>query len=98
MNGCHEYDWREDFTEEEMSHFDRTGGFFVLVTRGGCAFSTKIKQAEKFGAEAIIVADFGQAEVFEGDTYQNKDTLESGIFQPHIPLFEINSEDSKKLY
>lgn len=30
----------------------------MLVERGGCTFETKIKNAERFGAEVIIIADY----------------------------------------
>ena len=45
-----------------MNSFKTTEGFFLLVQRGGCSFHTKIKNAEKFGAELIIIADFSDYE------------------------------------
>ena len=43
-----------------MNTVNKTEGFFLLVQRGGCSFHTKIKNAEKFGAEVIIIADFNE--------------------------------------
>ena len=41
-----------------MAHFKKTEGFFLLFKRGGCSFHTKIKNAEKFGAEVVLISDF----------------------------------------
>ena len=56
--GCEPFDWDKDFTVEEMMNFDKSEGFFLLLQRGGCPFSTKVKYAQQFGAEVVIVSDF----------------------------------------
>lgn len=48
----------EDFTDQEMEHFSKQEGFFLLLQRGGCSFTTKIHNAQNFGAEAIIISDY----------------------------------------
>ena len=51
-----------------MNSFKTTEGFFLLVQRGGCSFHTKMKNAEKFGAEVVIIADFNEFEDFEDES------------------------------
>jgi len=41
-----------------MEHFNKQDGFFLLLTRGGCTFAQKVKNAQSFGAELIIVSDY----------------------------------------
>lgn len=41
-----------------MEHFSKQEGFFLLLQRGGCSFTTKIHNAQNFGAEAIIISDY----------------------------------------
>jgi len=43
--GCEPFSWDDDFTAEEMTHFSKTEGFFLLLQRGGCSFMTKVKNA-----------------------------------------------------
>ena len=46
----------------EMQHFTKTEGFFLLLQRGGCSFMEKVKNAEAFGAEVVIIADYKNEE------------------------------------
>ena len=43
--GCEPFSWDEDFTDTEMEHFSTSQGFFLMVLRGGCSFSQKVKNA-----------------------------------------------------
>ena len=54
-NGCQMLDWGRDFTAQDMLHLNKTEGFFLLVNRGGCSFKDKIVNAQRLGAEIIIV-------------------------------------------
>ena len=56
--GCEPFSWDNDFTVEEMQHFKKQEGFFLLLQRGGCSFMTKVKNAQEFGAEVVIISDY----------------------------------------
>lgn len=56
--GCEPFSWEDDFSSTEMDHFDKQQGFFLMVLRGGCSFSQKVKNAQEFGAELILVSDY----------------------------------------
>ena len=36
--GCEPFTWADDFTDIELTHFDKNQGFFMLLLRGGCSF------------------------------------------------------------
>lgn len=64
--------------------------------RGGCSFATKVKNAQDLGAEVVIISDYeneSQAEE-EGNKL---DIKLDGALQSHIPAFEIDWNDAKKL-
>lgn len=50
-----------DFDSVQMTKTQTAAGYFLLVERGGCNFSTKIKNAMGVGAHALIVSDFKDA-------------------------------------
>ena len=82
-----------------MSTFNKSEGFFLLVMRGGCPFTKKMKNAEKFGAQAIIISDFSEEQESNNeDKLIAVDNTERGVYQPHIPSFEISYDDSSLLY
>lgn len=56
--GCEPYSWKDDFSEAEMKHFESSQGFFIMALRGGCSFSQKVKNAQEFGAELVIISDY----------------------------------------
>ena len=37
--GCSAFSWDDDFTFEEMQHFTKQEGFFLLLKRRGCSFA-----------------------------------------------------------
>ena len=41
-----------------MQHFTKQEGFFMLLKRGGCSFAQKVKNAQDFGAEVVIISDY----------------------------------------
>ena len=94
--GCEPFDWEEDFTEMELTHFEKSEGFFLLLLRGGCTFGQKVKNAQEFGAELIIISDY---ENDDAAAYEESkmDTHHDGTLQSHIPAFEITWEEAKKL-
>ena len=94
--GCEPFDWDKDFTVEEMTHFTKTEGFFLLLQRGGCPFTTKVKNAQDFGAQAVIVSDYQKEEWAEKD--ENLiDGKYDGTLSMHIPVFEIEWIDAKNI-
>lgn len=57
---------------------------------------TKVKNAQQFGAEVVIIADYKQEDW--ADKEKNKfDGKIDGTLTAHIPAFEIAWEDAKKL-
>ena len=97
QTACNELNWEEDFTESEMAHFNKTEGFFLLVKRGGCSFQKKIQNAEKFGAEMVLISDLSTSDVIINQEIKTEQR-EGNVFQPHLPSFEIYSEDADKIY
>ena len=80
----------------EMTHFDKSEGFFLLLLRGGCSFSTKVKNAQAFGAELVIVSDYKDQATADEETAKIDDKFD-GMLQSHVPAFEVSWEDAKKL-
>jgi len=69
----------------------------VLVERGECTFETKIKYAERFGAEVVIIADYALGANEQGEYEDAPEFGGQGILLQHIPAFEISYEDSRTL-
>ena len=79
---------------------NKTQGYFVLVERGGCTFETKIKQAERFGAEVLLISDYpeGYESIDFADLAEDlQEPAGQGVLLHHIPAFEIDYEDSQYL-
>ena len=70
-------------------------GFFLLLQRGGCSFSEKVKNAQAFGAEVVLISDY-RDEVQE-QQFGKIDGHMSGQLQSHIPAFELEFEDAKHI-
>lgn len=79
-----------------MEHFSKQEGFFLLLQRGGCSFMTKIRNAQNFGAEAIIISDYKEENWAEKEANMFDGKLD-GALTAHIPAFEISWADAKNL-
>lgn len=88
LDGCGEFTIN-DFDEWPNNNNNR---FFILVNRGGCSFSNKIRSASKLGASVIIVSDFDKHNKTETKQLPEKDN--DGSLEIHIPLFEISFRDA----
>jgi hypothetical protein len=66
----------------------------VLIKRGKCSFSQKIKSAEAIGASVVIVANYENGADEKIVTTKDKN---SGVLNLHIPLLEISYHDAKKI-
>ena len=80
-----------------MQHFEKTEGFFLLLQRGGCSFQTKMKNAVDFGAEVLIISDYLDKSWAERDYNKFDESSIDGQLRTHIPTFEIEWEDAKKM-
>ena len=57
---------------------------------------TKVKNAQEFGAEVVIISDYQKAEF--ADEEKNKfESKYEGLLSSHIPAFEIDWADAKKM-
>jgi hypothetical protein len=54
LDGCKEFNWG-DF---KPGSFKEGKKFMVLINRGKCSFSQKIKSAEAIGASVVVVANY----------------------------------------
>ena len=83
-----------------MAHFNKTEGFFLMVQRGDCTFHTKIKNAEAFGAEMIIIADYDPEELdkIKDKEIESYESASDGLFMPEIPSFEISYDNAADIY
>jgi len=57
---------------------------------------TKVKNAQDFGAEAVIISDFPNLET-EEKAMKNLDNKNDGVLSTHIPAFEITYADAKNM-
>lgn len=94
--GCEPFSWEEDFTEMELTHFEKSEGFFLLLLRGGCTFGQKVKNAQELGAELVIVSDYENEDSAAVQEAKMDNKLD-GTLQSHIPAFEISWDEAKKL-
>ena len=78
-----------------MQHFDKQAGFFLLLQRGGCSFTEKVKNAHDFGAEIVLVSDYKDEKQAGMDS--KFDLKLDGLLQQHIPAFEIEWADARKM-
>lgn len=79
-----------------MEHFVKTEGFFILLMRGACSFADKVKNAQEFGAEVVIISDYRYPEDAEKERYKFDGKID-GLLQSHIPAFEIDWVDARKM-
>ena len=79
-----------------MEHFVKTEGFFILLMRGACSFAEKVKNAQDFGAEVVIISDYRYPEDAEKERYKFDGKID-GLLQSHIPAFEIEWVDARKM-
>lgn len=67
-----------------------------MVTRGGCSFTTKVKNAMAVGASVLIVSTERNGENWKSGGQNHHDWKQwddnDGQLQPHIPIFEIDEQ------
>jgi len=57
---------------------------------------TKVKNAQKFGAQIVIISDFPNEEVEQEVMSKFNDKID-GFLSSHIPAFEISYKDAKNM-
>ena len=72
------------------------GAFLVLVDRGGCPFSQKVRLADKAGAEAVIVADNRDED--SGGLLVMKDEAATDIVIPSVFVSRKDGAGLAKLF
>lgn len=96
--GCEPLSWDEDFTLDEMKQFKKDESFFLLLQRGGCSFSQKVRNAHLFGAKVLLISDYRDAQQESNDRRDvGGSIVNDGALIEHIPAFEIAWADAKRL-
>jgi hypothetical protein len=98
-----------DFDEAQYKSL-KPVNYFLLLERGGCPFSVKIKNAMQTGASVLIISDWKEGDPWkrpgqkgfgllgeEGERPSQLPETEEGVLTAHIPTFEISTEYGEAL-